>query len=53
MARQIDKGAIRKYIQPEEKKVAKKLHRRQKRREAKRLDSDNPQHNKYTDGWVM
>ena len=53
MAMQIDKGSLRKYCKPGEKKFAKKQHKRQKRRKAKDIEKPNPQHNRYTDGWVM
>ena len=51
MAAQIDKGTFRCVIMPKEKRIAKKLHRKQKRREAKKIDEANPQYNRYTDGW--
>ena len=53
MAEQIDKGWLKQYITSKDSKYAKKLHHRQKRREAKNIENDNPQYNRYTDGWVM
>jgi len=53
MAMQIDKGALRNYIKAGEKRFDKKQHRRQKRRELKRLDKPAPMYNRYTDGWCM
>ena len=53
MARQIDKGAVKSFIKMKEKRFAKKLHRRQKRRKAKNIENENPKHNRYTDKWCM
>lgn len=53
MAMQIDKGTIRSSINKYEKRLAKKIHNRQKRRELKQIDKPAPQYNRYTDGWCM
>ena len=53
MAMQINKGRLRKYIKAEQRRFAKKLHRRQKRRELKYIDKPNSKYNRYTDGWCM
>ncbi len=53
MAMQIDKGPTRRFIKAGEKRVVKKLHKRQKRRELKRVDELPPRYNRYTDGWCM
>ena len=48
---QIDKGVLRNCLKPREKKYAKKLHKRAKRREGKLLNSS--QYNRYSDGWLL
>jgi|GEM_PF-5181027 len=51
-AQQLDKGVLRNYITPKEKKVAKKNHHRKQRRKAKEDKEYVPKYNRY-DGWAV
>ena len=52
LGKQLDKKSLENCIITEaQKKETKRQHRRKKRREAKNVENENPQYNKY-DGWV-
>lgn len=55
MAMQINESCryLRSILKGRSYKYAKKLHHRQKRREAKNINNPTPQYNRYTDGWVL
>jgi hypothetical protein len=47
---QIDKGVMKKYITPNQKKVSKKLHKKKVR---KTKITEMPTPNRYTGGWSV
>lgn len=53
MAEQLDKASLRVGGKMNDKRWAKKMHKREKRRQAKNLQNENPQYNRYTSGWLM
>ncbi len=50
---QIDKGKLRQHCTQGEKKVLKKLHKRKKRKQGKKVNNESPKHNRYDGGWAV